>query len=34
MRVTVLLNIGESITANLDHMCLYNQSYYNLDLQH
>ncbi len=34
MRGTVLLIIGESITANLDYVCLYNQSHYSLDLQH
>ncbi len=32
MRGSVLLTIGESVTANLDHVCLNNQSHYNLDV--
>ncbi len=32
MRGSVLLTIGESITANSDHVCLYNQSHYSLDV--
>ncbi len=32
MRGSVLLTIGESITANLDHVSLNNQSHYNLDV--
>ncbi len=31
MRGSVLLNIGESIKVNLDHVCLDNQSHYSLD---
>ncbi len=32
MRGSVLLTIGESITANLDHVSLNNQSHYSLDI--
>ncbi|MGL4524745.1 MAG: hypothetical protein ACRCVN_04410, partial [Spirochaetia bacterium] len=32
MRGSVLLTIGESVTVNLDHMCLNNQSHYSLEL--
>ncbi len=32
MRGSVLLTIGESVTANLDHVSLNNQSHYSLDV--
>ncbi len=32
MRGSVLLTIGESVTANLDHVCRNNQSHYSLDV--
>ncbi len=32
MRGSVLLTIGESVTVNLDHMCLSNQSHYSLEV--
>ncbi len=32
MRESVLLTIGESVTVNLDHICLNNQSHYSLDV--
>ncbi len=32
MRGFVLLTIGESITASLDHMSLNNQSHYDIDV--
>ncbi len=32
MRGSVSFTIGESITANLDHVCLNNQSHYSLDV--
>ncbi len=32
IRRSVLLTIGESITANLDHVCRNNQSNYSLDV--
>ncbi len=32
MRGSVLLTIGESVTANLDHVCRINQSHYILDV--
>ncbi len=32
MRGSVLLTIGESITVNLDDVCLNNQSHYSLDI--
>ncbi len=32
MRGSVLLTIRESVMANLDHVCLNNQSHYSLDV--
>ncbi len=32
MRGSVLLTIGESVTANSDHVCLNNQSHCSLDV--
>ncbi len=32
MRGSVLLTIGESVTVNLDHVCLDNQSHYSPDV--
>ncbi len=32
MRGSVLLNIEESVMANLDHVCHNNQSHYSLDI--
>ncbi len=32
MRGSVLLTIGESVTANLDHVSLNKQSHYSLDV--
>ncbi len=32
MRESVLLTIGESVTVNLDYVCLDNQSHYSLDV--
>ncbi len=32
IRGSVLLTIGENVTANLDHVCRNNQSHYSLDV--